>query len=418
MVMDWIEKTLDELFNFSGGLSASRAQLSTVGHPYLHYGDIHSSSRTFVDVCEDFTIPRLNIALTKVSNAFLLQDGDIVFIDASEDDEGASRHIVVRNEENKPFISGLHTIVAKPKTNEIENRFREHCFQSAAIKAQFKFYAVGTKVVGVNKTSIKNITLRFPVNKNEQCAIAATLSDTDAYIFALEKLIEKRRHIKQGAMQELLTGKRRLPGFSGEWVERRIDKTGEVITGATPSTEITEYWNGDIMWVTPTDISTQKDILTVARKISENGLSVVRELPSNTLLVTCIASIGKNAILRVRGASNQQINAIIPFVDYDVDFLYYLIELNKDVLEGRAGITATKILSKAEFSEIEFLIPPTKPEQAAIAEILSDMDAEIDTLTAKLNKARYIKQGMMQELLTGKIRLVEQDTSIETAKAK
>ena len=412
MAIGWIEKHLDELFDFSGGLSASRADLSTKGYPYLHYGDIHGSTKTFVDVCADRSIPRLDVDLNKVSNASLLNDGDIVFVDASEDDEGASRHIVVRNANNLPFISGLHTIVAKAKTDELDNKFREYCFQTALIKSQFKFYAVGTKVTGISKTNIGKIILSYPKDKSEQRRIAAVLSDTDALIAAMEKLIAKKRAIKQGAMQELLTGKRRLSGFSEKWQEKKVSDFGVVVTGATPSTSVAEYWNGNIPWVTPTDISVAKDIFTTERMITECGLSAIRELPTNTLLITCIASIGKNTILKSIGASNQQINAIIPKANYNVDFLYYLFEINKSYLLGKAGQTATNIISKQDFSKFIFTVPCSLPEQTAIASILSDMDAEIDALTKKLSKIKQIKQGMMSELLTGRIRL----TSAETLK--
>jgi type I restriction enzyme S subunit len=207
---EWVEKSLDALFDFSGGISASRAELSSSGYPYLHYGDIHGSSRTFIDVCKDDSIPCLDISLDKVSNSALLKDGDVVFVDASEDDEGASRYIVIRNNTNRGFISGLHTIVAKSKTDELDDLFKEFCFLTEAIKLQFKFYAVGTKVTGVNKVTIKKISLRFPVSKSEQTAIAAVLSDMDAEIEALSAKLNKAKAIKQGMMQELLTGRIRL----------------------------------------------------------------------------------------------------------------------------------------------------------------------------------------------------------------
>jgi len=411
MVKGWIEKPFGELFDFSGGLSASRADLSTNGYPYLHYGDIHGSTKTFVDVCVDKSIPQLDVDLNKVSNASLLNDGDVVFVDASEDDEGSSRHIVVRNTDGIPFISGLHTIIAKAKTDDLDNWFKEFCFQTAEIKSQFKYYAVGTKVTGVSKSTIGKIILVFPKDKLEQHRIAAALSDTDECIIELEKLIAKKRNIKQGAMQELLTGKRRLQGFSGEWVEKRVSGFGDVITGSTPSTSMDEYWNGGIPWVTPTDITDKKDIYTTERMITVEGLSVIRRLPADTLLITCIASIGKNVVLRNIGASNQQINAIIPNAYNDVDFLYYLFEMNKLYMLGKAGQTATNIISKQDFSELSFIVPE-KTEQTAIATILSDMDVEIDVLTAKLAKLKHIKQGMMSELLTGRIRLMEQEAKV------
>jgi type I restriction enzyme S subunit len=194
----WMEKPLGELFDFCGGLSASREQLSTHGYPYLHYGDIHGAAQTFIDVCDNKDIPRLDVNLNRISNTFLLQNGDVVFVDASEDDEGASRHIVVRNENGEPFISGLHTIIARSKTGELNNLFKEFCFQTASIKAQFKFYAVGTKVTGVSKTTIGKIILHFPVDLAEQAAIAEILSDMDAEIDVLTVKLNKLRNIKQG----------------------------------------------------------------------------------------------------------------------------------------------------------------------------------------------------------------------------
>jgi type I restriction enzyme, S subunit len=207
---DWEVKRLAELFRFSGGYSAARDQLSAEGHCYLHYGDIHGSSKTTVDTRADFQdIPKLAIALNRVSRDSLLEDGDVVFVDASEDDTGTSRHLVVVNKDGKPFISGLHTIVAKSKTQELTHEYRRYCFKTEAIRQQFLFYAVGTKVSGISKTNIPKLTLPVP-SVSEQTAIAAVLSDIDAELSALEARRDKTRALKQGMMQELLTGRTRL----------------------------------------------------------------------------------------------------------------------------------------------------------------------------------------------------------------
>lgn len=207
---EWKVKTLGELFNFSGGYSASRDQLSSEGHCYLHYGDIHGAKKTCVDTCADYQdIPKLDIPLKQISSASLLEDGDVVFVDASEDAEGTSRHVVVVNRENLPFISGLHTIVAKSKTDELAHEYRRYCFQTAAIRKQFLFYAVGTKVSGISKSNISRLTLPVP-SIPEQTAIATVLSDMDAELAALEQRLAKTCALKQGMMQELLTGRTRL----------------------------------------------------------------------------------------------------------------------------------------------------------------------------------------------------------------
>ena len=140
----------------------------------------------------------------------MLKDGDVVFVDASEDDEGTSKHIVVANPDGRPYISGLHTIVAKGKGNRLDKLFKRYCFQTRSIKEQFRFFAVGTKVSGISKTSIAKIELNFPPSMEEQAAIATVLSDMDSEITALEARRDKTRAVKQGTMQELLTGRIRL----------------------------------------------------------------------------------------------------------------------------------------------------------------------------------------------------------------
>lgn len=252
---------------------------------------------------------------------------------------------------------------------------------------------------------IGNLIFVIPKSKAEQEAIATALSDADAYIESLEKIISKKCLVKKGVMQELLTAKRRLPGFSRNWEIKAVDEFGFIVTGSTPSTHNRTFWNGEYPWITPTDINDTRDIYNGERSITKLGLSACRPVKKDSLLVTCIASIGKNAILKVDGACNQQMNAIIPSDEYNVYYLYYLLELNKDMLRSIAATTATPMISKSDFSKIIFRVP-NRIEQDAIANLLVSLDSEIEFHFQKLAKARLIKQGMMQELLTGRIRLV------------
>ena len=215
---DWKLKSFSDLFDFSGGYSASRDQLSDEGHCYLHYGDIHGSSKTSINTKRDFLdIPKLDISLKRISEKSLLKHGDVVFVDASEDDAGTSKHLVIENEGDVPFISGLHTIVAKSKANDLADTYKHYCFQTPAIRQQFMFYAVGTKVSGISKASIVKLTLPIPAIP-EQIAIAAVLSNMDVELAALEARRDKTRNIKQAMMQELLTGKTRLIAKEGSHV--------------------------------------------------------------------------------------------------------------------------------------------------------------------------------------------------------
>lgn len=188
-------------------------------------------------------------------------------------------------------------------------------------------------------------------------------------------------------------------------IEKKVSEFGKVITGNTPSTLNKDYWNGNFCWITPTDLSSQKYYIKSERQLTPLGLKNARILPSGTLLVTCIASIGKNGILKTKGACNQQINAIIPNNNYDVEYLYYLFNLNKNYLLSNAGITATPLISKTEFEKFEFSVEVDKKYQKIIAGALSDVDNLIENLEELIEKKKQIKLGTMQDLLTGKKRL-------------
>ena len=411
-MVEWIRKSIGELFSISGGRSASRAQLSDNGYFYLHYGDIHGSSKTYIDTDEDkAVIPRLNVPLNKVSAGSLLQDGDVVFVDASEDDIGASRHIVVRNTGEVPFIAGLHTIVAKPLTDETIREYREYCFQTADVISQFKHYAVGTKVTGISKTTIKKICILFPKSLSEQRAIASALSDADGYIAALERFIEKKRDIKQGAMQELFKPK-------DGWIQKKVGDLADIFSGGTPRTGVSEYWNGNIVWVTPSDITGQREkyLTHSEHNITQQGLnnSAATLLPTGTILLCTRATIGELAIAAQPTATNQGLKNLVCHGDTINEFLYYALQpLKPKILEKAFGSTFLEI-SKNALASIDIWVP-LFAEQTRIAEILSDMDVEIGALTAKLNKAKLIKKGMMEQLLTGKIRLAETETKVDKA---
>ncbi|MBH0277875.1 restriction endonuclease subunit S [Helicobacter pylori] len=282
------------------------------------------------------------------------------------------------------------------------------------VKNDFLFYAYSnvkwntehTTILRLYNDNFRNTLIPLPP-LNEQIAIANVLSDLDRYLYSLDALILKKESVKKALSFELLSQRKRLKGFNQAWQKVKVKDFGIIITGSTPLTQISEYWNGTISWITPTDINDNKDIFNSERKITQKGLDTIRMIPKNSVLVTCIASIGKNAILRVNGACNQQINAIIPNKDFNADFIYYLMENNKQYLLGKAGVTATYIISKQVFEEIDFFVPKDLDEQAAIANILSALDNEIISLKNKKRQFENIKKALNHDLMSAKIRVLK-----------
>ena len=408
---DWGLTPLGDLFVFSGGYSASRAQLSDVGHCYLHYGDIHASTKTFLDVKADVqNIPRLNVALQDISGKSLLGDGDIVFVDASEDDEGASKHVVVVNKKGVPFISGLHTIVAKASTDELNHEYRRYCFQSLAIRKQFLYYAVGTKVKGISKTNIPKLLLSLPPFP-EQRAIASALSDVDALLGGLDRLIAKKCDIKQAAMQQLLTGQTRLPGFHDEWEVKRLDMVADVLKGSGLSKSQTTS-SGVRPCILYGELFTAYGRIIADVVGRTNSIDGCNSQQGDVLMPGSTTTTGSDlaiaSALFVDGVALGGDIIIIRRKDdsYDSVFLAnYLTHAKKqEIAEFTQGITIHHLYGKN--MRCLSLDLPHLSEQTAIADVLSDMDAELAALEARRDKTRNLKQAMMQELLTGKTRLV------------
>lgn len=323
---------------------------------------------------------------------------------------------------NGKFSSIGRLLTLQPKT-EIS------CYLVAQYINQFVSFAIeSTGVPQLTAPQIKKYLVAIPKSTTEQTAIATTLSDTDALISSLQTLIAKKKAIKLSAMQNLLSGKIRLPEFAQrtdgspkstrqtelgllpeDWEVVELEKVAEIKSGGTPSTNRPEFWNGDILWCTPTDITSLsgKYLSDTNRKISELGLnnSAAELLPIGSVLMTSRATIGECAIAKRPMTTNQGFKNFICYRTVNNEFLYYLLSSQKDkFIELCNGSTFLEI-STTQVRKFKITIPKSTTEQTAIAQLLSDMDAEIEALECRLKKTQSLKQGMMQALLTGKIRL-------------
>ena len=242
----------------------------------------------------------------------------------------------------------------------------------------------------------------------EQRAIATALNDLDALLSGLNSLTAKKQNLKQAAMQQLLTGQTRLPGFSGEWEVKRLGDMAEMGSGGTPVSSISAYYDGNIPWVAISDMTKGGKILSnTERNLTVLGLanSAAQMFPSGTVLYAMYASLGECSIAGLPVCTSQAILGIRPKKDLNGEFLYYYLTSLKAIIKtlGQQGTQSN--LNKRMVQDFRFGVPSV-PEQTAIATVLADMDTELTALQARLGKTRALKQGMMQELLTGRIRLV------------
>lgn len=191
----------------------------------------------------------------------------------------------------------------------------------------------------------------------------------------------------------------RFPEFAkeGEWFECTIDSIGDVVTGGTPSKEDTDFWGGDFVWATAQDFK-EKYILNSVQKLTQKGKDKSRVIPKDSVLVTCIASIGLNAINKIECATNQQINSIICNSKNHFEFVYYSISQNGNRLKNLAGRTAVPIINKSIFEKFTIHKPQSPKEQQKIASCLSSLDELIAAHNQKLDTLKDHKKGLMQNL--------------------
>ncbi|MDF1612297.1 restriction endonuclease subunit S [Stygiobacter electus] len=256
---------------------------------------------------------------------------------------------------------------------------------------------------------IKNTYFICPP-KQEQSAIAQVLSDTDELISSLEKLIEKKKLIKQGVMQQLLTGKKRLPGFSGEWEMKKLGDIAAIQRGASPRPIDSPDWyssSSNVGWVRISDVTASNGRLLEKTEdyLSKAGIARSRFLKKGSLIMSICATVGIPVITNFDVCIHDGFVGFSNLYNVDKVFLLYKLKELESIFKTLGQMGSQSNLNTELVNNYEINLPPID-EQVAIAYFLSDIDTEIESLNQKLNKYKSIKQGMMQNLLTGKIRLV------------
>ena len=290
-----------------------------------------------------------------------------------------------------------------------------YALSSGLTMKQYVAMAAGSSVQNLNKEKVSKIVLPCP-RISEQKSIAEVLSDIDTLIIDLKKLIRKKKDIRQGTMQMLVTGKKRLEGFSGDWIKINLAKNSRLKArigwqGLTTAEYLDEGYS---YLITGTDF---KD-----GRINWNGCHYVNydryvqdpniQVSNGDLLLTKDGTIGKVAYisdLNRPATLNSGVFVVKPITDaYTAHFMFYVLESSvfKEFLQQLSAGSTINHLYQKDLVKFDLYVPPTTEEQEAIAGILFDMDLDIYKLEEKLSKYQKIKLGMMDELLTGKVRLV------------
>lgn len=401
---DWQASPLGKLCNFKTGPFGSalhKSDYTKGGIPLVN--PMHIAGGAILPT-DDMTV---TAEAAQALSDFLLRKGDIVI--GRRGDMG--RCAVVGNVEDG-WLCGTGSMIVRPGLGA-DAAFFQRVLSSPAVIGKITENSVGSTMVNLNQTTLRGLVVQEPPLP-EQRAIAAALADADGLIAALEGMIAKKRDLKQAAMQHLLTGKTRLPGFSGKWEPRSLGSISAFITkGATPTTYGFGWQSHGVLFLRSECVSDQGLDLSQSMFIADEAHRVLKrgEVRSGDLLITITGNVGR--VIRLAddfGVANinQHIARIrITSEDVDGSYVYHQLSHPKYLKYFNSIVTgqAYPQISLKQVREAIVLFPSVK-EQTAIAEVLSDMDADLAALDAQAAKARAVKQGMMQELLTGRVRLV------------
>ena len=404
---DWELNRVGALGDVRAGKAlASRGQGRQ--RPYLRTQNVFDGR---IDLNDVLQMPMTDAEFSR----YRLQYGDVL-LNEGQSLELVGRCAMYKNEYHEPCAI-QNQLVRFRAQDGVSASFAAHLFRYCQTSGVFTKIALQTTSVahlGVNR--LHRLQLACPPGETEQKAIAKALSDADALIESLEQLLTKKRQIKKGAMQELLTGKKRLSGFSKEWETKRLGEFGSTFGGLTGKNK-NDFGRGTSRYITFMNImanvvidcgifelvdvhSTESQNQAAKGDVFFNGSSETpEEVGMCAILTQDVQCVYLNSFCF--GFRFHDTAA----VDGLYIALYFRSQEGRKLLKSLAQGATRYNLSKTALLSVAFPCP-SQPEQAAIATVLSDMDAEITALEAKLSKARQLKQGMMQELLTGRIRLL------------
>jgi type I restriction enzyme S subunit len=411
---DWEVKHLGAHFNVISGIGFSKSEYSEYGIKLLRIDNVSHGIISWE------SIAFLPFQYKEKFSKFVIKDGDILLALNRPITQGELK-IAIVEEKDTPCIlyQRVGKIIFLDDNNH--NKFVYYLL-SKCIRNFVLENSIGSDQPFISTVQLKKLSLPFPPQA-EQRSIAQVLSDTDALITSLDKLIAKKRDIKQAAMQQLLTGKLRLPGFdrSGgkfkqtaigaipcDWEVKKLGDLADITRGASPRPIDSPIWfdkRSSVGWVRISDVTKSSKFLEeTTQKLSTLGIEQSRFVGINNLIMSICATVGRPILTTIDVCIH---DGFVVFSNLTIpkEYLYYFLTfIEKDW--SKNGQTGSQMNLNTELINCtSILCPKDKSEQKMIAQVLSDMDAEITTLEQRRDKTKALKQGMMQELLTGRIRL-------------
>lgn len=398
---DWREFTIDQLLALSNGINADKSAYGR-GLPFINILEvITNESITASDIPGRVSLPRTTL------DRYRVKRGDVLFNRTSETQDEVGLTSVYLGDD--PVVFGGFVFRGRPKTADLDTDFSKYALRAPSVRRQITARGQGGIRANVGQRDLKSVRVSLP-RLPEQRAIAHAIDDASALVANLERQIVKKQAIKTGMMQQCFT----LPADGSR--RAALGTLVSALSGGTPDRANEGYWSGAIPWISAMTLK-RLEVSTSDQLVTEDAVragSKMAPLGSTLVLVrgSALHSEMRASLVVAPVCFNQDVKALVPSARLEPKFLTYSIHANEARLlrlvtsaGNTAGVLDTKVLMGFE------IWLPDRESQRATIHVFDDVDAELDTLSTRLAKARAIKAGMMQQLLTGRTRLSQEAAS-------
>ena len=384
---NYITKPFSEFGTFYYGKGAPKTSISkNAKTPCVRYGELYSTYKEVINDIKSYTtINPKDLKLSKGGEVLIPRVGE------NPKDFCYASYLPFKDVAIGEMISVFNTS---------QNGSYIAYLINGKLKSDFSRVVEGGNVSNLYFRYLMPINISVP-KLVEQAKVVSFLTSVDEKINLLTKKKELLMEYKKGVMQKIFSQEIRFKDDNGNdfpvWNKSIIGEIGEIVAGKTPSTKNKDLWGGDIQFITPSDIKEQNKYQdTVNRYVVKTNR--IRVLPKNTIVYTCVASIGKMCLSVKPCTTNQQINSLIPNSDYSNEFIYYSLYYLTPKIKSTVSTTTLPIITKTDFSNFKINVPSSLKEQIKIANFLSSLDKKIDLVNLQIEKTKEFKKGLLQQM--------------------
>lgn len=388
---DWEQRELHELVNFSKGKGYSKKDIVESGTPFMRYGNLYT----------DFEIEITDIKenVEEKPKSVKSKGGEILVPSSGETPSEIARASTLLK---KDVIIGGDINILTVKNNNVLPTFLALDLNTNRNSKELSKYAVGNSVVHLYNKDLHRLKIYLP-DIETQKKIIRIWRTLDKLLTLHKRKIEVLKNQKEYFLRKIFANKSPFPllrfkGYLTEWEKLKIKNIGKVVTGNTPPTsDLENYSDKGLTWITPGNINDDNQLINNYKKLSNKGLKKARIVPSGSVLVTCIASIGKNLLTTDSISFNQQINAIVPQKIHS-EFIFYRMYEVSNYMKRIAPAATMQIISKSEFENIKSYFPNNPNEAVKVSAFVKEVDKMISLHKKKLNKLESLKKEYLNYL--------------------